>query len=132
MDGKQLKEMREKLGLTQAALGEILDVKPNTVARWENGVLAVPKTIELAMQAVEEKRRVEIRDLVDNPPEFMKNARGLLAATGLGNIDDKSDEEIAEFFYGIALIFGETRKQAEKNIRRLNEKLAEAGKINNG
>jgi transcriptional regulator with XRE-family HTH domain len=53
MDGEQLKEKRIALGLTQAQLAEILDVKPNTVARWERGVLAVPRTVELAMETVE-------------------------------------------------------------------------------
>lgn len=52
MEGKDLKKLREDLGLTQAGLAEILEVKPNTVARWENGVLAVPKTVELAMPTI--------------------------------------------------------------------------------
>lgn len=53
MDGDELKERRTALGLTQAQLAEILDVKPNTVARWERGLLTVPRTVELAMQTVE-------------------------------------------------------------------------------
>ena len=35
MEGEKLKERRVALKLTQAELAEILDVKPNTVARWE-------------------------------------------------------------------------------------------------
>jgi transcriptional regulator with XRE-family HTH domain len=59
MDGIELKERRLSLGLTQAQLAEILEVKPNTVARWEQGVLQVPRTVELAMETVEkmQKRR---------------------------------------------------------------------------
>jgi transcriptional regulator with XRE-family HTH domain len=53
MGGEELKEQRTALGLTQAQLAEILDVKPNTVARWERGLLPVPRTVELAMQTVE-------------------------------------------------------------------------------
>lgn len=53
MEGDELKEKRIALGLTQAQLAEILDVKPNTVARWERGLLAVPRTVELAMETVE-------------------------------------------------------------------------------
>jgi transcriptional regulator with XRE-family HTH domain len=53
MNGDELKERRNALGMTQAELAEILDVKPNTVARWENGVLAVPQTVALAMETVE-------------------------------------------------------------------------------
>lgn len=53
MEGEKLKEKRVALGLTQAQLAEILDVKPNTVARWERGLLPVPRTVELAMETVE-------------------------------------------------------------------------------
>jgi transcriptional regulator with XRE-family HTH domain len=53
MEGNTLKEKRLALGLTQAQLAEILDVKPNTVARWERGLLAVPRTVEFAMETVE-------------------------------------------------------------------------------
>jgi transcriptional regulator with XRE-family HTH domain len=53
MEGEKLKEKRIALGLTQAQLAEILDVKPNTVARWERGLLLVPRTVELAMETVE-------------------------------------------------------------------------------
>lgn len=53
MEGDELKEKRIALGLTQVQLAEILDVKPNTVARWERGLLAVPRTVELAMETVE-------------------------------------------------------------------------------
>lgn len=48
-----MKEKRIALGLTQAQLAEILEVKPNTVARWERGLLSVPRTVELAMETVE-------------------------------------------------------------------------------
>jgi transcriptional regulator with XRE-family HTH domain len=57
MTGDELKERRNALSLTQAQLAEILDVKPNTVARWERGVLSVPKAIELALATVERERK---------------------------------------------------------------------------
>ncbi len=53
MEGDALREKRIALGLTQVQLAEILDVKPNTVARWERGLLSVPRTVELAMETVE-------------------------------------------------------------------------------
>ncbi|MDQ3712706.1 MAG: helix-turn-helix domain-containing protein [Acidobacteriota bacterium] len=55
MEGRELKEKREKLELTQTELGDILGVKMNTVYRWESGILSVPQSIELAMETVERK-----------------------------------------------------------------------------
>jgi predicted ATPase/DNA-binding CsgD family transcriptional regulator len=40
-DGVELRNRRMALGLTQAALAEMLGVSPNTVARWERGALRV-------------------------------------------------------------------------------------------
>ena len=57
MEGNELKDRRIALGLTQAQLAEILDVKPNTVARWERGLLSVPRTVELAMETVEHMQK---------------------------------------------------------------------------
>lgn len=56
MEGNQLKAIREKLGLTQTELADILGVKMNTVYRWESGILSVPKSIELAMETVERNK----------------------------------------------------------------------------
>jgi transcriptional regulator with XRE-family HTH domain len=53
MEADELRGKRIALGFTQAQLAEILDVKPNTVARWERGLLSVPRTVELAMETVE-------------------------------------------------------------------------------
>lgn len=40
MKPEQIALARELLGLTQAQLGQVLDVHPRTVSKWERGVLA--------------------------------------------------------------------------------------------
>lgn len=57
MKGKELKARRASLGITQVQLAGILGVQPNTVARWENGVLDVPRVVALALDTVERSFR---------------------------------------------------------------------------
>lgn len=57
MDGEELKKRRNDLGMTQAELADLLGVKPNTVARWENGVLPVPAYLPLALQTIEREHK---------------------------------------------------------------------------
>jgi len=59
MEAKEFKRKRIRLGLTQTELAEILDVKPNTVSRYETGTLTISKVVELALDAVERKMKEE-------------------------------------------------------------------------
>ncbi len=52
MDAKELKERRTKAGLTQAGLGEILGVSPETVKSWELGRNPIQKIATIAIDAV--------------------------------------------------------------------------------
>ena len=52
MKPEQFKKIREKLGLTQAELASILDVKTNTVYRWEAGILPITRVVELAVKSL--------------------------------------------------------------------------------
>lgn len=52
MDSKELKERRTKAGLTQAGLGEILGVSPETVKSWELGRNPIQKIAAIAIDAV--------------------------------------------------------------------------------
>ena len=38
MLGNNLKKLREKKGLSQTALSEVLHVSPQAISKWENGV----------------------------------------------------------------------------------------------
>jgi transcriptional regulator with XRE-family HTH domain len=52
-----LKQRRELLGFTQAQLARELEVDVVTVSRWERGVHPIPKYIELAIEAIEMRRK---------------------------------------------------------------------------
>ena len=47
------------MDLTQTQLAEMLEVRQNTVARWERGLLAVPKPVELALETIERRANEE-------------------------------------------------------------------------
>lgn len=55
MEAQEFKRKRISLGVTQTQLAEMLDVQPNTVSRYETGLLSIPKTVELAMETVERR-----------------------------------------------------------------------------
>lgn len=41
MTGQELKALRAKYGMTQAALAQILRMTVTTISRWENGVCKI-------------------------------------------------------------------------------------------
>lgn len=49
-------DKRAKLGLTQAQLAAVLGVHAVTISKWERGVLAVPVSIALALDALAAQR----------------------------------------------------------------------------
>ncbi|HEY0768853.1 MAG TPA: helix-turn-helix domain-containing protein [Sphingobacteriaceae bacterium] len=53
MTGKEFRIKRNLLDLKQAELAERLGLNANTVSRYENEDLPIPKTVELAMDALE-------------------------------------------------------------------------------
>lgn len=62
MTGKELKKRREGLGITQTKLAELLDVKQNTVYRWEAEILPITRTVELAFENIENKLKGQKKD----------------------------------------------------------------------
>ncbi len=57
MKPEELKRRREALGLTQEQFARELDVTTMSVSRWERGVYPIPHYIELALEAIEMRRR---------------------------------------------------------------------------
>ncbi len=52
MNGKELKQVRTRLGLTQVGLAELLSVTPNTVARWERDEVGIKPAMAKLIQLV--------------------------------------------------------------------------------
>jgi transcriptional regulator with XRE-family HTH domain len=61
VDGSELRELRMRAGLTQAALADKIGVAPNSVARWERNerTIAEPvaRLIRLTLEPAKPKRR---------------------------------------------------------------------------
>jgi transcriptional regulator with XRE-family HTH domain len=55
MTGKQFRIRRAVMDLTQAQLASELGVQPNTISRYENEDLKIPKAVELALKTIEQQ-----------------------------------------------------------------------------
>lgn len=63
MTGADLRERRERLGLSQSALASKLGTTQNTVSRWELGTLPMerPQMLDLALRALEQEAKSKKR-----------------------------------------------------------------------
>jgi DNA-binding transcriptional regulator YiaG len=52
MTGSQVRRLRRHEGWTQVQLATHLGVDPNTVARWERGIVSVPEPVARLMRYV--------------------------------------------------------------------------------
>ena len=53
MTSKELKEWRERNGLSQAKLARVLGVDVMTVSRWERAVMGIPPFMHFALYGIE-------------------------------------------------------------------------------
>ncbi len=53
MTGKELRDYRERIELTQEQLAQALQVASNTVSRWERDDRAIPPYLPLALETIE-------------------------------------------------------------------------------
>ncbi len=75
MNKDELKQYRERIGLTQGGLSKALGVANNTVSRWELGQRSIPEFLPLALETIE--RRLSTVGSIDNK-------------STVGSIDNKS------------------------------------------
>jgi predicted transcriptional regulator len=59
MIGSDLKNWRKKWSITQVALAEMLGTYQVTIARWETGARKIPFLLPLALEALENRMRIE-------------------------------------------------------------------------
>lgn len=57
MTRQEFRERRKALGMTQAQLAAALGVHAVTVSKWERGVLVIPVSIALALDALAAQRQ---------------------------------------------------------------------------
>jgi DNA-binding XRE family transcriptional regulator len=74
MNKDELKQYRERIGLTQGELSKALGVANNTVSRWELGQRSIPEFLPLALETIERRLSTVGSDSVST----------------VGSIDDKS------------------------------------------
>lgn len=58
MTPAQYRSRREKLGLTQSQLADLLDVRRETIGRREAGTERITREAQLAIQALAPRRRL--------------------------------------------------------------------------
>ena len=65
--GEDLREYRERIGMSQEQLGQLLEIPRNTVARWERGEVAIEKRrmLELALRALLADVDVAVSELLN-------------------------------------------------------------------
>lgn len=61
MEKSELKKRRERLGLTQSELAEIIGVASNTVSGYETGRTEIPNYMDLVLEALEARKIKELQ-----------------------------------------------------------------------
>ena len=61
MTGKELRDARRYLKLTQDELGREIGIHKNTIARMERDELEIPKAVELAVKFLTSKKQRGVR-----------------------------------------------------------------------
>lgn len=59
--GRELRAIRQKLKLTQAALAQTIGVASNTVARWERGEMTISEPVARLIEKIAEEQRLAKR-----------------------------------------------------------------------
>lgn len=75
--------IRSELGLSQLALSRVLGVARMTVLRWENGLVPIPRTVDLAIDNIRRHRAA----MVGNAYPLMGDVLRVMREEGLSQDD---------------------------------------------
>ena len=92
--GLRIKELREKQGLTQLKLAEILDMEASNLSKIERGI-QIPK--EESLERISNALRVDVKELFNY--SHIENRRDLLLK--INSLLESSNEETLQRFYRI-------------------------------
>ena len=109
MTGKEVKEIREQMGVTQAQLAEMWGLKPRAIQKWEASESVAPST-GILLKAL-------LREHVQSTPSA--SAGSGTAVAGVGNRVN-ADEALLRAFEEIAA----QRRVTEKAQEQMGELLA--------
>ena len=94
---KYMKELRQKMGLTQAELAERVGIGMNTIARYERGEMA--PSIQIA-HAIAEALHVTEAELLNGPERQEFEVKILMGVKDLGNMPGLEVKDNC-FLYGV-------------------------------
>jgi transcriptional regulator with XRE-family HTH domain len=56
VSGREVRQIRKRLGLTQRELADLVGVRTNSVARWERNMLGIRESAARLMRVLDEQR----------------------------------------------------------------------------
>lgn len=65
MTKDEFKQRRERIGMTQAQLAEILEMSVSTISKYEIGINEVPKYFEFVFEALEARQIKKLQSPVN-------------------------------------------------------------------
>lgn len=112
---EELKETRDRLGLSQEELANELKVARNTVSRWELGNSKIPEFLDLALETIERKRKLKDKKFArvtftvsaeENEQEKYRNSIEAFIKSGvIGGVDYKLIDTQTGFWVEITFHF---------------------------
>jgi transcriptional regulator with XRE-family HTH domain len=114
---EQLKEFRERVGLTQGELSKALSVANNTVSRWELGQRSIPEFLPLALETIE--RRLSESTAGSKVVSTVGSVDKKISSTvGSSDLSESDNENIMTVADALSKLEQIGKKKSETSLRR--------------